>query len=50
MNRKIALLGFALFTVLFPCVVPALAGDDPDLIVVTEIRQEGFRRSQVMDT
>jgi hypothetical protein len=50
MNRKSALLGFALFTVLFPCVVPALAGDDPDLIVVTEIRQEGFRRSQVMDT
>lgn len=25
------------------------AGDDPDLTVVTDIRQEGFRRSQVME-
>ncbi len=30
--------------------IAALAGtDDPDLTVVTEIRQEGFRHSQVMD-
>ena len=40
----VTFLAFSLFPIL------ALAGtDDPDLTVVTEIRQEGFRHSQVMD-
>jgi carboxypeptidase Q len=40
---------FALLVVLV-FVSSALAGDDPDLVVITQIRQEGFRRSQVMET
>jgi carboxypeptidase Q len=50
MNRKHPF--FAPFCVLFLLMLPitAFAGDDPDLQVVTAIRQEGFRRSRVMET
>src|SRR3954451_24956304 len=46
------LLTLAFVLLLGVCIAPisAMAGtDDPDLTVVTEIRQEGFRHSQVMD-
>lgn len=48
-QRRICL---ALVAVLILALIPAAAfaaTDDPDLNVVTEIRQEGFRHSQVMD-
>lgn len=50
MNRKHVLVAqlFVLFLAFLPGT--AFAGDDPDLQVVTAIRQEGFRRSQVMET
>ena len=52
MNRKRAILAaFALLLVQVMAVMPVAAqsADSPDLTVITAIRQEGFRRSQVMN-
>src|SRR4051812_28633490 len=50
---RLSVSSFAIFLVLGFCLstAPSAAAgtDDPDLTVVTEIRQEGFRHSQVMD-
>ncbi len=39
----------ALAVVLTLAAIPATAADSPDLLTVTQIRQEGFRNSKVMD-
>ena len=45
------ILAFALSAVLILCLLPmsAVATDDPDLTAITEIRNEGFHHSQVMN-
>ncbi|HWR16421.1 MAG TPA: M20/M25/M40 family metallo-hydrolase [Terriglobales bacterium] len=50
-NKQLKMASFALALVLFTIAAPVLAaaGDEPDLATITAIRQEGFRRSQVME-